>query len=402
MTIEVNGQWLPQWQPLIDAFAANFSQGQGEEGAGLALVHRGELVVNVWAGQRSNKLAGLERVDWSEDTLVNIFSAGKGLVALCVLQLVAEGKLRLDEPVASTWLEFAQTDKGAITLRQLLCHRAGLSAFHQHIPNEQIFDWELMTQAAAAEMPWWAPDTAQGYSPFMFGWILGELVKRASGCASFNEYFQTRLAQPLKINCHFGVPDYLLDTIADTGPLKRPLSVAASSTGADSIALGKLMKADPRGVTNRAFSNPISLMTATNSREWREAQIPAAGAHADARALATIYGALANPQQNLLAETVLPLCWQEQTFEDDRTLGLPLRFSHGFMLSQHDRADCRYGRGARAFGHPGAGGCIGFADPDVELGFGYVTHRMGQGLLIDERAVRLIDAAYQILEQNNV
>jgi CubicO group peptidase (beta-lactamase class C family) len=408
----INGQWLPLWQPLVDAFAANFSQGQsqgqGEEGAGLALVHCGELVVNVWAGQRSNKLAGLERVDWSEDTLVNIFSAGKGLVALCVLQLVAEGKLQLDDPVASIWPDFARVDKGAqaekgtITLRQLLCHRAGLSAFHQHIPNEQIFNWELMTQAVAVEAPWWTPGSEQGYSPFMFGWILGELVKRASGCTSFNEYFQTHVAQPLNVNCHFGVPDYLLDAIADTGPLKRPLGVAASSTGADSIALGKLMKADPRGVTNRAFSNPISLMTATNSREWRQAQIPAAGAHADARALATIYGELANTRSRLLAESVLPLCWQQQTFDDDRTLGLPLRFSYGFMLSQHDRADCRYGRGARAFGHPGAGGCIGFADPDFELGFGYVTHRMGQGLLIDERAVRLIDAAYEILERDNV
>jgi CubicO group peptidase (beta-lactamase class C family) len=408
----INGQWLPLWQPLVDAFAANFSQGQsqgqGEEGAGLALVHRGELVVNVWAGQRSNKLAGLERVDWSEDTLVNIFSAGKGLVALCVLQLVAEGKLQLDEPVASIWPDFACVDKGAqaekgiITLRQLLCHRAGLSAFHQHIPNEQIFNWELMTQAVAVEAPWWTPDSEQGYSPFIFGWILGELVKRASGCTSFNEYFQTHVAQPLNVNCHFGVPDYLLDAIADTGPLKRPFGVAASSTGADSIALGKLMKADPRGVTNRAFSNPISLMTATNSREWRQAQIPAAGAHADARALAAIYGELANTRSRLLAESVLPLCWQQQTFDDDRTLGLPLRFSYGFMLSQHDRADCRYGRGARAFGHPGAGGCIGFADPDYQLGFGYVTHRMGQGLLIDERAVRLIDAAYEILEWDNV
>ncbi len=393
----INGQWLPQWQPLVDAFAANFSQEQGEEGAGLALVHRGELVVNVWAGQRSNKLAGIERADWSEDTLVNIFSAGKGLVALCVLQLVAEGKLQLDEPVASIWPDFIQADKSSITLRQLLCHRAGMSAFHQHIANEQIFTWDVMVNAIAAESPWWEPNTAQGYSPFMFGWILGELVKRASGCASFNEYFQQYVAQPLSVNCHFGVPDLLLDSVADTGPLKRPLGVMASSTGADSIALGKLMKADPRGVTNRAFSNPISLMTATNSREWRQAQIPAAGAHADARALATIYGALANTQQNLLAESALPLCWQEQTFEQDCTLGLPLRFSHGFMLSQPDRADCRYGRGARAFGHPGAGGCIGFADPDFELGFGYVTHRMGNRILIDERAVRLIDAAYAIL-----
>ena len=398
MSIHVNGQWSAKWQPLVDTFIANFAM--GEVGAGLALHYRNELVVNIWAGQRSNKLAGIEQQEWDEQTLVNIFSAGKGLVALCVLQLVAEGKLSLDEPVASYWPEFAQAGKGDISIRQLLCHRAGLSAFRQHIANEQIFDWNAMANAVTAEMPWWTPDTAQGYSPFMFGWTLGEIIKRASGYASVNDYFQANVARPLEVNCHFGVPDALLHHIADTGPLKRPAGLPNFSTGADSIALGKIMKADPRGVTNRAFSNPISLMTATNTREWRQAQIPAANAHADARALATIYGRLAT-STDLLAGTVLPLCWQEQTFEHDQTLGLPLRFSHGFMLSQHQRADCRYGRGARAFGHPGAGGCVAFADPDYQLGFGYVTHRMGQGLLIDERAMKLIDAAYAILEQHH-
>ncbi len=398
MSIHVNGQWSAKWQPLVDTFIANFAM--GEVGAGLALHYRNELVVNIWAGQRSNKLAGIEQQEWDEQTLVNIFSAGKGLVALCVLQLVAEGKLSLDEPVASYWPEFAQAGKGDISIRQLLCHRAGLSAFRQHIANEQIFDWNAMANAVTAEMPWWTPDTAQGYSPFMFGWTLGEIIKRASGYASVNDYFQANVARPLEVNCHFGVPDALLHHIADTGPLKRPAGLPNFSTGADSIALGKIMKADPRGVTNRAFSNPISLMTATNTREWRQAQIPAANAHADARALATIYGRLAT-STDLLAGTVLPLCWQEQTFEHDQTLGLPLRFSHGFMLSQHQRADCRYGRGARAFGHPGAGGCVAFADPDFQLGFGYVTHRMGQGLLIDERAMKLIDAAYAILEQHH-
>lgn len=396
MSITVNGQWSPQWQPLVDAFAANFSL--GEVGGGVAVHYRGELVVDIWAGHCSNKLAGIEARAWDEQTLVNIFSAGKGLVALCVLQLVADGKLALDEPVAIHWPEFSQTNKGSITVRQLLSHRAGLSAFHQHIANEQIFDWSAMSAAAAAETPWWSPNTAQGYSPFMFGWTLGEIIKRVSGYASVNDYFQATVAVPLGVNCHFGVPDNLLDKIADTGPLKRPAGLPNFSSGADSVALGKIMKADPRGVTNRAFSNPISLMTATNSREWRQAQIPAANAHSDARALATIYGTLAS-STTLLNENVLPLCWQEQTFEHDQTLGLPLRFSHGFMLSQHQRPDCRYGRGERAFGHPGAGGCVAFADPDYQLGFGYVTHRMGQGLLIDERAVRLIDTAYAVLEQ---
>lgn len=393
--MNVQGHWSPEWQPLVDAFAHNFTQ--GEEGAGVALHHQGELVVDIQAGTRTNKLAGIAQADWDASTLVNVFSAGKGLVALCVLQLVAQGKLELDKPVAFYWPDFAQAGKAGISVRHLLSHRSGLSAFHQHIPNDQIFDWQLMTTAAAAESPWWQPDTAQGYSPFMFGWLLGELVKRVSGYESFNDYFQAHVAKPLGIQCYFGIPENCLSQIADTGPLKRPLGSATSSTGADSVALGKIMKADPRGVTNRAFSNPISLMTATNSREWRQAQIPAANAHTNAAALATVYGVLANGGQGLLDESVLSLCWQQQTFEQDQVLGLPLRFSHGFMLSQADRADCRYGRGARGFGHPGAGGSVGFADPDYQLGFGYVASRMGQGLLIDERAVSLVDAAYQIL-----
>jgi CubicO group peptidase (beta-lactamase class C family) len=390
--MNIQGMWAPQWQPVVDAFAANFNE--GEQGAGVALYHGGELVVNIWAGERGNRLAGVANEQWAENTIVNIFSAGKGLVALCVLQLVAQGKLNLDSPIAAYWPEFAQGDKTGITVRDVLSHRSGLSAFHQHIPDDQIFNWEAMTASAANETPWWEPKTGQGYSPFMYGWILGELVRRVSGYASFNDYFQAQVAAPLGVTCYFGVPDLALDLIADTGPLKRNIT-PGESNGADSVALGKLMKADPRGVTNRAFCNPISLMTATNTQAWRQAQIPAANAHANAQAIAAIYGALAN--RELLPAEILSLCSQEQTFSHDQVLGLPLRFSHGFMLSQADRPDCRYGRGARAFGHPGAGGCIGFADPDYQLGFGYVTSRMGQNILIDERAVQLIDAAYEVL-----
>ncbi len=390
--LAIKGRWTPEWQPVIDAFAANFNE--GEQGAGVALYHRGELVVNIWAGEHSNRLASIANQPWAENTIVNIFSAGKGLVALCVLQLVAQGKLNLDSPIANYWPEFAQGDKAKISVRDVLCHRSGLSAFHQHISDDQIFNWDAMTAAIASETPWWAPNECQGYSPFMFGWMLGELVRRASGYASFNDYFQAQVASPLGVTCYFGVPDSALKLIADTGPLKR--NAPAVSNGADSVALGKLMKADPRGVTNRAFCNPISLMTATNTQAWRQAQIPAANAHANAQAIASIYGALASAK--LLSAEMVSLCSQEQTFSHDQVLGLPLRFSYGFMLSQADRPDCRYGRGARAFGHPGAGGCVGFADADYELGFGYVTSRMGQNILIDERAVHLIDAVYKVID----
>ncbi|MES2674164.1 MAG: serine hydrolase domain-containing protein [Pseudomonadota bacterium] len=420
----IKGFWSERWAPVVEVFAANFAS-SGEQGAGLALFHRGELVVNAWGGYYNNRLAQLTNEPWSEQTCVNIFSAGKGLVALCVLRLVAEGRLDLDKPVALYWPEFcgrkfcgrefagkdvageqyadAMANKAEITVRQVLCHRSGLSAFHPQMRHEDIFNWDAMTQATAADTPWWLPNTAQGYSPFIFGFLLGELIKRVSNSASFDDYFQREIAIPLGLSCYFGVPDESLSSIADSGPLQRSLANAANqnsavqSDGADHFALGKLMKENPRGVTHKAFANPLSLMTAANSLEWRKAQIPAANAHANAAALATVYGKLASGNE-LLAAPNLPLCWQEQSFEHDQVLGLPLRFSLGFMLSQHNRQDCRYGRGTRAFGHPGAGGCLGFADPDYQLGFGYVTNGMGQSLLVDERAIRIIDATYKVLE----
>ncbi len=405
----IKGFWEEPWAPAVGAFAENFVS-SGEQGAGFALFCRGKLVVNAWAGNYDNRLAQISDEPWSEQTCVNIFSAGKGLVALCVLRLVAEGRLDLDKPVAEYLPEFVsgQVEKETITVRQVLCHRSGLSAFHASMDDEAIFDWDFMIKAIASETPWWIPDTAQGYSPFIFGYLLGELVKRASGRTSFDDYFQREIAKPLGVNCYFGVPDDRLSQIADNGPLQRTIAksignvqggvVPPHSNAASSSALGKLMKANPRGVTHKAFANPLSLMTTANSCEWRRAQIPAANAHANAAALATIYGKLASGGGELLPEDYLSLCWQEQSFNEDQVLGLPLRFSLGFMLSQHSRPDCRYGRGVRAFGHPGAGGCLGFADLDYQLGFGYVTNRMGQSLLIDERAIRLIDATYKVLE----
>lgn len=393
----MEGQWDPAWAPVVEAFAENFHS-MGEQGAALSIYRFGEPVVNIWSGVRDNREAGIAAQPWQEDTCVNIFSVGKGLVALCVLQLVERGLLALDKPVADYWPEFAQEDKAGITVRQVLCHRTGLSAFHSLREYEDIFDWQKMVDEIAMSKPWWEPGTAQGYSPFIYGWILGELIKRTSGCASFDEYFQGAVAEPLGIKCRFGVPPEQQAHLADTGPLKLPKGVVISSSGADSLALGKIMKADPRGVTNRAFGNPVSFMTATNTAAWRQAQIPAANGHASAVALGKIFGALANGGRlgdvALLAPTQLQHCAQELSAEEDRVLGLRLRFGHGFMLPQ-DRPDCRFGRGANAFGHPGAGGALGFADPEYQLGFGYVTSRMGQSLLIDSRVVRLIDAAYQ-------
>jgi len=390
--VELRGHCSERWTPVAEAFRANFED-LGEEGAALAVYRAGEPVISLWAGDAAPDQP------WQERTQTNLFSASKGLVALAVLQLSSAGALDLDRPVAYYWDAFARSGKRDISVRQVLCHRSGVSALADRVPEQAIFDWEEMTGRIADASPWWAPGEGQGYSPFLFGWILGELVRRVGAEASFGAYIRAQVAAPLGLELGFG-QDNASIPLAQMRPLKRGMGGQRASEGANSQSLGQIMKADPRGVTNRAFSNPMTLMTASNTDDWRRAQIPAANGHSSARDLAAVYGALANGGQldghRLMAEDALALCSEDQSFETDRVLGLPLRFGHGFMLSQK-RTDCRFGRGRGAFGHPGAGGCLGFADPDYGLGLGYVTARMGQSLLIDPRPQRLIDALYQCL-----
>lgn len=379
---EIHGFCSERLQALKQAFASNFTE-FAEEGAALAVIQHGELQANLWAGTRDR--AG--NLPWQEETCVNVFSAGKPLVAALILRLMQEGKLQLDEPVATYWPEFARNGKAPITIRQVLNHTSGLSAFHPKVKDPVIFNRALVNSLIEYEEPWWEPGLYQGYSPFLYGWILAEVACRVSGVDDYNRLFQAYIAEPLGMRAYVGVPASVQPQLADVGPLKKPLkSLGSVTTGANSAALGKLMKADPRGVTNRAFTNPMTLMSATNTAEWRNACIPAANCHTNALSLARFYAA------------TLDAGWQREGAEffgqsssgQDRVLGVDLRFGLGFMLSQ-DTDDCRYG-GALGYGHPGAGGSVAFADPETGTAFAYVTARLGQSLLIDERAQILLRA----------
>ncbi|MDO3386311.1 serine hydrolase domain-containing protein [Gilvimarinus sp. SDUM040013] len=382
--IDIKGSAGQSLQPLKEAFASNFRD-FSEEGAALAVVKDGKVLASLWAGTRDR--AG--NLPWLEDTCVNVFSAGKPLCAAVVMHLVDTGRLDLDVPVARYWPEFGSRGKEAVTTRQVLNHTSGLSAFHPRVKEPVIFDIASVNGLLEYETPWWEPGTAQGYSPFIYGWILAEIARRVSGEVDYPTLFSRTLTQPLGMQAYLGVPTSAQGNLADVAPLKKPLgSTGSASKGANSAALGQLMKADPRGVTNRAFANPMSLMNSTNSEAWRGACIPAANLHTNALSLAQFYGDLVSasqPRVSCLSEFT-----RESSAAQDRVLGVHLRFGLGFMLSQ-DVDDCRYGS-LQGFGHPGAGGSVGFADPATGIGFAYVTARLGQSLLIDARAQRLVQA----------
>jgi CubicO group peptidase (beta-lactamase class C family) len=384
---DIHGDCHPRFAPVRVAFAENL-QHRDEIGAAVAVVVDGEPVVDLWAGHAD--LARTRR--WERDTLVNVYSCTKGMTALCAHRLVSAGRLDLDAPVAEYWPEFAQAGKETLPVRWLLGHRSGLAAVRHPLPGEALYDWDTMSTALAAETPWWTPGTAHGYHAVTFGWLVGEVVRRVTG-RSLGTYFRQEIAAPLGLDFHIGLPETEHGRCAEMTGVPMPANE-------DEAGLAAVVLSDPEGLAARAFMNPPSMALGVNNAPWRSAEIPGANGHGTARALARVYGTLARGGDqdgvHLLDPAGIARCREEQAHGPDLVLPISTRFGLGFMLPQ-DRTDARFGPSPRAFGHPGAGGSVGFADPDTKVGFGYVMNRMGPHILLDPRATALIDAVYAAL-----
>ena len=363
---------LPLPAAFGDAFDEGFREAQTRSARRSRSRWRGELVVDLWAGHADPARTR----PWQRDTIVNLYSTSKGPTALCALRLVEQGELDLDAPVAAYWPEFAAAGKQDVPVRWLLSHRAGLPAVRRPLPPELLYDWKGMCDALAAEAPWWSPGSDFGYHPMTYGWLVGEVVRRVSG-SSVGAFFREHFASPAHLDLHIGVPQAALSRCADMSALAPPpeLLAAMSSDG------------EPSPVT-LAFANPIGTGD-HNCEAYRRAEIPAINAHGNARSLARLYGALANGGSaggaRLLDPASIELAREEQSRGIDRALSLPMRVGLGFWLGQPDEPGFGLGPGAGSFGHPGAGGSIGFADPEAGLGFGYAMNRMGH---TDDRPAR--------------
>ena len=373
--MQIQGYFDLKFESLRDAFAALFDEPQ-ERGMALCVQVGGETVVDLWAGVADKD--GQEA--WHSDTILNLFSCTKTFTAVTALQLVGEGKLELDAPVARYWPEFAAAGKDKITLRHLLSHQAGLPALRQMLPAEALYDWQAMTTALAAEQPWWALGEGHGYAPITYGWLVGEVLRRVEGRGPGESIF-ARTAKPLGLDFHVGLADEEFDRVAIISRGKGNFGDAAAQR------LLKTMMSEPAAMSTRAFTNPPSIMTSTNKPEWRRMQQPAANGHGNARSLAGFYSGLLDGQ--LLESELLAELTREHAVGDDKTLLTRTRFGLGCMLDQPEVANATYGMGPRAFGHPGAGGSIGFADPERDVAFGFVTNNLGPFVLMDPRAQKL-------------
>ncbi len=373
--MQIQGYFDLKFEAVKDAFAALFDDPQ-ERGAALCVQVGGETVVDIWAGVADKD----GQQAWHSDTILNLFSCTKPFTAVTALQLVGEGKLELDAPIARYWPEFAAAGKERITLRHLLSHQAGLPAIRQNLPAEALYDWQTMTAALAAEAPWWALGEGHGYAPITFGWLVGELLRRVEGRGP-GESIVARTAKPLGLDFHVGLADEEFHRVATISRGKGNLGDAAAQR------MLKTMMTDAQAMTTRAFTNPPSIMTSTNKPEWRRMQQPAANGHGNARSLAGFYSGLLDG--SLLDSQLLAELTREHSVGEDKTLQTPTRFGLGCMLDQPTVSNATYGMGPRAFGHPGAGGTTGFADPERDVAVGFVTNNLGPFVLMDPRAQKL-------------
>ncbi len=386
MATPIHGWNDPKFDAVREAFESNFSE-RDEVGAAVSVYLNGEPVVDLWGGWYT-----LDRErEWDRNTLVNVASTTKGLVAFCAHRLAEKGRLDFDAPVSEYWPEFAQAGKGDIPVRWLMSHRAGMAAVSRPLVTEDLFDWETMTEALAKQEPWWTPGEQHGYHQLTYGWLVGEVVRRIDR-RSIGAYWREEFAAPLGLDAHIG-----------TGPEfdGRISTLINAPVDPDAPTLLEMLAKDSVGAVS--FSNPsLGLgpdeINVTSRRAWRAAEIPAANGHATARALARVYGGAANGGEidgiHVINPETLENAIVEQSNGPDTCLITPTGFGLGFMLTGEFMA---LGPNPRAFGHPGGGGSLGYGDLDANIGFGYTMNQMQNNLSGNPRVLGLIDAVYASL-----
>ena len=365
----VQGLTDERFAPVRQAFAANLSSG-ADLGASFCATLEGETVVDLWGGFAD--AAGTRA--WTRDTIVNVYSTTKTMTALCALILADRGELDFDAPVARYWPEFAAGGKAGVKVSHLLSHAAGLPGWREPVTTEDLYDWEKVTALLAAQAPLWEPGAEPGYHAITQGYLIGEVVRRITG-RTLGTFFRQEIAEPLGADFHIGLPAAHDARVAELIPPPRGL------------AAGDGKQTPAQAMT---FNNPVIDVSATRTRAWRGAEIPAAGGTGNARSIAQIHAILANggvaKGQRFLSEAGCRKALELQIEGDDLILGGPARFGLGFGL----------GGGVLPLPNPadsmfwgGYGGSLVIVDMKARTTIAYAMNRMAGTTTGDMRAFGL-------------
>lgn len=357
---------------VMDAFVTNFLE-RHDLGAGCTAYVGGRLVVDAWGG-----LADLRtQRPWDRDTAAVMFSCTKGVLAICVYRLVQHGLLDLDEPIAGYWPAFGEHGKAHVTLRQAMSHRAGLPALDADLTKEDVIAWEPVIRAVEAQRPLHSPASGFIYHALTYGWLVGEVIRRVSGLTP-GQYFREAIADRLELRTWIGLPDAARATVAWMEP---PLPDEDSDSARASARLAREDPVIARSVSmGRAFAFPADEGYVTfNDPAIQAAEVPGANGISSAGSLARLYAACVSEidgRPPLLSAASIDDALRVRSAGQQLT-GVPhdgARWGTGFQLSSPPSQPML---GPASFGHAGAGGQLGFADAEHNVGFAYLSNQMG-------------------------
>jgi CubicO group peptidase (beta-lactamase class C family) len=369
---------------LEPLFQENFEE-LGELGAAISVWQNEKPILDLHGGFRDAR----REQPWTQDTIVLIWSATKGLGAACLLHVLQEHKVDIERRVGEFWPEFAQVGKEKITLAQLLSHQASLAALDRKV---DILDYKAVIDALEKQEPNWPPATAHGYHARTFGFLLDELVRRIEGI-TLAQYWRKVFAEPLDLDLWIGLPE------KENARAATMYAARAGKVPEPAQFYQDLTK--PETFARKVFASPYGLnaVSEMNKSEIRAVPIVSVGGIGSATSLAQFYAILANgggmDGRQFFSETTLG--WMTTTLADgvDHVFGIPTAFSAGFMKDSQQSARKLFGTSTSSFGHPGAGGSHAFADPDNKISFAYVMNQMEQSVLPNPKSLRLVDAIYE-------
>ncbi|MDT0567283.1 serine hydrolase domain-containing protein [Streptomyces sp. DSM 3412] len=365
----VQGHVSSGFEPVADAFADNFRH-RGDTAASCVVYAGGVPVVDIWAGRTA-------RGAWTPDARTVTFSVSKGVTTVCLLMAAERGLIDLDARVATYWPEFARNGKETTTVRHLLAHRAGLVAPDAEVTPEDLRAWVPVADALARQAPAWVPGTAYAYHALTFGWLAGEVLRRATGLRP-GQWLREHVTDPLKLAMTFGADP----TAADLHPLADPLP----STDPEAVAMMAAALAAPmieRSISLGGVFDAARIVQVADTEAWLSAEIPAGNLVTNARSLARLYAATVGEVDGVrllgpdVVRDALVVRSEGRPFVGpDAGSG----WGTGFMTSSTHRPMI----GPGSFGHDGMGGCLGFAHLESEIAFAYQTAQ--PGALPDDRA----------------
>lgn len=356
---------------MREAFSTNFDE--GDLGASCAVVHQGELVVDLWGGHRDIA----ETKPWERDTIVNVWSTTKMMAALCVLVLHDRGSLSVDDPVAAHWPEFAAAGKEGVLIRHLMSHTAGLPGFDPPVNLEEMYDWDHCCANLAAQEPWWEPGTASGYHATTQGWLLGEVVRRVTG-RTLGTFFREEIAGPLDADFHIGLNESEFGRVAE---------VQTDET--DPISKGS------QAILQRMARGRIDTRPYVNTGRWRSAEMPASNGHGNARSIVQVVSVLAQGGKangvRLISPATIERIFEVQAVGQDLIIGLNIKFGIGYGLNSEGMP---LGVNDRTLLWGGWGGSMAVVDVENSLTVCYAMNRMLSDIAGGMRAARVIFAAH--------